>query len=43
MDTLNEVGDYVASFFGDAVKGLHVYDAMVVRPQALACLIANRA
>ena len=29
--------------FADAVKGLHVYDAMVVRPQALACLIANRA
>lgn len=29
--------------FGDAVKGLHVYDAMVVRPQALAMLIANRA
>ncbi len=29
--------------FADAVKGLHVYDAMVVRPQALAMLVANRA
>ena len=29
--------------FGDAVKGLHVYGAKVVRPQALACLIANKA
>ncbi len=29
--------------FGDAVKGLHVYGAKVVRPDALACLIANKA
>jgi hypothetical protein len=28
--------------FGDAVKGLHVYGAKVVRPVGLACLIANR-
>ena len=28
--------------FGDAVKGLHVYGAKVVRPVALACLIANK-
>ena len=28
--------------FGDAVKGLHVYGAKVVRPNALACLIANK-
>ena len=28
--------------FGDAVKGLHVYGAKVVRPTALACLIANK-
>lgn len=28
--------------FGDAVKGLHVYGAKVVRPPALACLIANK-
>jgi len=28
--------------FGDAVKGLHVYGAKVVRPEALACLIANK-
>lgn len=29
--------------FGDAVKGLHVYGAKVVRNSALACLIANKA
>jgi len=29
--------------FGDAVKGLHVYGAKVVRPAALAELIANKA
>jgi hypothetical protein len=29
--------------FGDAVKGLHVYGAKVVRPEALAMLIANKA
>jgi hypothetical protein len=29
--------------FGDAVKGLHVYGAKVVRASALACLIANKA
>lgn len=29
--------------FGDAVKGLHVYGAKVVRPTALAMLIADRA
>ena len=29
--------------FGDAVKGLHVYGAKVVRPLNLACLIANKA
>lgn len=29
--------------FGDAVKGLHVYGAKVIRPTALACLIANKA
>ncbi len=29
--------------FGDAVKGLHVYGAKVVRPTALACLIASKA
>jgi len=29
--------------FGDAVKGLHVYGARVVRPSNLACLIANKA
>ncbi len=29
--------------FGDAVKGLHVYGARVVKPSALACLIANKA
>lgn len=29
--------------FGDAVKGLHVYGAKVVRPTALAMLIANKA
>ena len=29
--------------FGDAVKGLHVYGGKVVRPSALACLIANKA
>ncbi|MCA1609155.1 MAG: P22 coat protein - protein 5 domain protein, partial [Acidobacteria bacterium] len=29
--------------FGDAVKGLHVYGAKVVRPTSLACLIANKA
>ncbi len=29
--------------FGDAVKGLHVYGAKVVRPTALAQLIANKA
>jgi hypothetical protein len=29
--------------FGDAVKGLHVYGAKVVRPSSLAELIANRA
>ncbi|MEP7213506.1 MAG: P22 phage major capsid protein family protein [Acidobacteriota bacterium] len=28
--------------FGDAVKGLHVYGAKVVRPAALAMLIANK-
>lgn len=28
--------------FGDAVKGLHVYGAKVVKPEALACLIANK-
>jgi hypothetical protein len=28
--------------FGDAVKGLHVYGAKVVRPNSLACLIANK-
>lgn len=28
--------------FGDAVKGLHLYGAKVVRESALACLIANR-
>lgn len=28
--------------FGDAVKGLHVYGAKVVRRTALACLIANK-
>jgi len=28
--------------FGDAVKGLHVYGAKVVRPSALAMLIANK-
>ena len=28
--------------FGDAVKGLHVYGAKVVRPDALACLIASK-
>jgi hypothetical protein len=28
--------------FGDAVKGLHVYGAKVVRPKNLACLIANK-
>ncbi len=28
--------------FGDAVKGLHVYGGKVVRPTALACLIANK-
>jgi hypothetical protein len=28
--------------FGDAVKGLHVYGAKVLRPTALACLIANK-
>jgi hypothetical protein len=28
--------------FGDAVKGLHVYGAKVVRTSALACLIANK-
>jgi hypothetical protein len=29
--------------FGDAVKGLHVYGAKVVRPTALACMIADKA
>ena len=29
--------------FGDAVKGLHVYGARVVRPSNLACLIADKA
>ena len=29
--------------FGDAVKGLHVYGGKVVRPTALACLIADKA
>lgn len=29
--------------FGDAVKGLHVYGAKVVRSSALACLIADKA
>ena len=28
--------------FGDAVKGLHVYGAKVVRPTSLACLIASK-
>jgi N4-gp56 family major capsid protein len=28
--------------FGDAVKGLHVYGAKVLRPTNLACLIANK-
>lgn len=28
--------------FGDAVKGLHVYGAKVVRPTALACLVASK-
>jgi hypothetical protein len=28
--------------FGDAVKGLHVYGGKVVRPTALACLIADK-
>ncbi len=28
--------------FGDAVKGLHVYGAKVVRPACLAMLIANK-
>lgn len=28
--------------FGDAVKGLHVYGGKVVRPNALACMIANK-
>ena len=28
--------------FGDAVKGLHVYGGKVVRPAALACLIADK-
>jgi hypothetical protein len=28
--------------FGDAVKGLHVYGAKVVQPDALACLIASK-
>ncbi len=31
MDTLNEVGDYVASFFGDAVKGVSTaYDELTI-------------
>ena len=29
--------------FGDAVKGLHVYGAKVVRDTSLACLIADKA
>jgi hypothetical protein len=29
--------------FGDAVKGLHVYGAKVVQPNALAMLIADKA
>ena len=29
--------------FGDAVKGLHVYGAKVIRPTVLACLIADKA
>ncbi len=29
--------------FGDAVKGLHVYGGKVIRPENLACLIANKA
>ena len=29
--------------FGDAVKGLHVYGSKVVRPDCLACLIADKA
>jgi hypothetical protein len=29
--------------FGDAIKGLHVYGAKVIRPTALACLIADKA
>lgn len=29
--------------FGDALKGLHVYGAKVIRPNNLACLVANRA
>jgi hypothetical protein len=29
--------------FGDAVKGLHVYGAKVVRPENLACLVADKA
>lgn len=29
--------------FGDAVKGLHVYGAKVVRPTSLACLTASKA
>ncbi|MGH7782529.1 MAG: P22 coat protein - protein 5 domain protein [Candidatus Binatia bacterium] len=29
--------------FGDAVKGLHVYGAKVIRPTCLACLIASKA
>ena len=28
--------------FGDAIKGLHVYGAKVVRPTALACLVASK-
>ncbi|MFL6469144.1 MAG: P22 coat protein - protein 5 domain protein [Pyrinomonadaceae bacterium] len=28
--------------FGDGVKGLHVYGAKVLRPENLACLIANK-
>jgi hypothetical protein len=28
--------------FGDAVKGLHVYGAKVLRPNSLSCLIANK-
>ena len=43
-EQINEVEGYrPESRFADAVKGLHLYGAKVVRPEALAMLVVNKA